>query len=127
MTKKNNKILAIGIIFGVLGFASKLLYRPLIMTNDINDIGINEFAPSFFYTAGLCLIGASFSKKKPQITMIFIALGSTAYELEQIFTDYYFDIKDLFAIMFALLISIFIFKIVESKENSFNETKSQHH
>lgn len=123
MTKKNNKILAIGIIFGVLGFASKLLYRPLIMTNDINDIGINEFAPSFFYTAGLCLIGASFSKKKPQITMILIALGSIAYELEQIFTDYNFDIKDLFAIMFALLISIFIFKIVESKENSFYETK----
>ena len=123
MTKKNKKILSIGIIFGVLGFASKLLYRPLIMTNDINDIGINEFAPSFFYTAGLCLIGASFSKKKPQITMIFIALGSTAYELEQIITDYYFDIKDLFAIMFALLISIFIFKIVESKEKSFNETK----
>jgi hypothetical protein len=127
MTKKNTKILAIGIIFGVLGFASKLLYRPLIITNDINDIGINEFAPSFFYTAGLCLIGASFSKKKPQITMILIALGSTAYELEQIFTDNYFDIKDLIAIMFALLISFLIFKKVESKENSFNETESQHH
>jgi len=111
MIKKNNKILAIGIIFGVLGIVSKLLYRPLILNNDINDIGINEFAPSFFYTAGLCLIAGSFSQKKPQITMIFIALGSTAYELEQIFTNYYFDIKDLVVIMIALLISLFIFKI----------------
>lgn len=127
MTKKNIKILALGIIFGVLGFASKLLYRPLILTNELNDIGINEFAPSFFYTAGLCLIGASLSKKRPQITMIFIALGSTTYELEQFFTGYYFDIKDLFAIMFALIISIFLFKVVESKESSINETESQHH
>jgi hypothetical protein len=115
MTKKRKIILAIGLIFGVLGFASKLLYRPLIIGNNLNDIGINEFAPSFFYTVGVCLIGASFSKKKPNITMIFIALGSTAYELEQMFTSYYFDIKDLFAIIGALLVSLFIFKIVEPK------------
>jgi hypothetical protein len=113
LTKKNKIILAIGLIFGVLGFASKLLYRPLIIDNDLNDIGINEFAPSFFYTVGVCLIGACFSKKKPNVTMIFIALGSTAYEFEQMFSNYYFDIKDLFAIVGALLVSLFIFKIVE--------------
>lgn len=115
MIKKNKIILVIGFIFGVLGFASKLLYRPWILNNSINDIGINEFAPSFFYTVGVCLIGASFSKKKPDITMIFIAGGATAYELEQIFTRFYFDIKDLIAIIVALFVGLIIVKIVEPK------------
>lgn len=118
MTKKNKIILAIGLISGVLGFASKLVYRPWIMDNDINDIGINEFAPSFFYTVGVCLICVSFFKKKPYNTIIFIAVGSIAYELEQIFTSSYFDIKDLFAIIVALLVSLLIFKIVEPKAGS---------
>lgn len=118
MTKKNKIILAIGLIFGLLGFASKLVYRPWIMDNDINDMGINEFAPSFLYTAGICLIGASFSKMKPNKTMILIGVGSIAYELEQVFTSSSFDIKDLFAIIVALLVSLIIFKIVESKEQT---------
>ncbi len=51
MNNKNYKIRSIGILMGVMGFVSKLIYRPFILTNNINDIGINEFAPSFFYTA----------------------------------------------------------------------------
>jgi len=112
MKNKNKTILIIGLTFGVLGFVSKLIYRPWVIDNNINDLGINEFAPSFFYTLGVCLIGASFSKKKPKIMMIFIALGSIAYELEQIFTSYYFDLKDLFAIIIAFLVGLFIFNVI---------------
>ena len=118
MTKKNKIIFVIGLIFGLFGFASKLLYRPLILDYDINDIGINEFAPSFFYTVGVCLIGASFTKKKPNNTMIFITVGAIAYELEQLFTNSNFDIKDLFAIIVASLVSLMIYKIVEPKADS---------
>jgi hypothetical protein len=119
MTNKNTT-LSIGVLFGIFGFASKLLYRPYILTNHVNDLGINEFAPSFFYTAGMCLIAAAFSKKAPFITMIAIALGSITYELEQFFTDRTFDIKDLIAVMVAFVTSIFIFKLVNPKGKSLN-------
>ena len=119
MTNKNTT-LSIGVLFGIFGFASKLLYRPFILTNHVNDFGINEFAPSFFYTAGMCLIAAAFSKKEPFIKMIAIALGSITYELEQIFTDRTFDIKDLIAVMVAFVTSIFIFKLFNPKGKRLN-------
>jgi hypothetical protein len=116
MNNKNYGIRSIGILMGVMGFVSKLIYRPFIMTNNINDIGINEFAPSFFYTAGICLIGAGYSTKTQKKTMIFLALGSLAYEIEQIFSARVFDFKDIAAIVIAFFISIVILKIYESKE-----------
>ena len=109
MTNRNKVVFTIGLIFSVLGFVAVLKYRPWIIINDYNDFGINEFSPSFFYTLGLCLIGASISKKQPKKTMIFIILGSAAYELEQLFTDRYFDYKDLVSIGIALLIGLFLY------------------
>lgn len=116
MNNKNYELRSIGILMGVMGFVSKLIYRPFILTNNINDIGINEFAPSFFYTAGICLIGAGYSTKTQKKTMIFLALGSLAYEIEQIFSARVFDFKDIAAIVIAFFISIVILKIYESKE-----------
>jgi len=37
-------------------------------------------------------------------------LGSTVYEIEQVFTNYYFDFKDLISIWAALLIGLFIYQ-----------------
>ena len=119
MNNNNNKIRLLGIMMGILGFASKLIYRPFVLTNNVNDIGINEFAPSYFYTAGICLIGASFSKKNKKNTMIFLALGSLSYEIEQIFSERIFDFKDIAAIVIAFFTSIIILKIYESKEKNF--------
>lgn len=48
--------------------------------------------------------------------MIFLALGSLAYEIEQIFSARVFDFKDIAAIVIAFFISIVILKIYESKE-----------
>ena len=51
--------------------------------------------------------------------MIFLALGSLSYEIEQIFSDRVFDFKDIAAIVIAFFTSIIILKIYESKEKNF--------
>ena len=51
--------------------------------------------------------------------MIFLALGSLSYEIEQIFSDRIFDFKDIAAIVIAFFTSIIILKIYESKEKNF--------
>jgi hypothetical protein len=81
-------------------------------------------SPSYKQAFGIkrvqCFIAAAFSKKEPFIKMIAIALGSITYELEQIFTDRTFDIKDLIAVMVAFVTSIFIFKLVNPKGKRLN-------
>lgn len=52
-TESKKQILRIvGGIAALLGFASKLVYRPWVIDNQVNDFGLQGFAPSFFYVLG---------------------------------------------------------------------------
>lgn len=116
LTKKNKALLTLGLIFGFLAFAGKLIYRPLLRLNNYHDYGINGFAPSFFYTISFCLIAASICKKKPKKAMLATACGSAVYELEQMYTQRTFDYKDLISIIIAFLLGLLTYHILKKKE-----------
>lgn len=113
--KSKSVLLYLSLFFGLIGVLIKVIYRPWIINNSINDLGISGFAPNFIYTTGICLF-ASFIVKKGHInTMIFCSLGVLAYETEQILTSRTFDYHDILATIIGLVFAIFIFKVISRK------------
>ena len=113
ISPSNKVTLTIGIIFGLLAFVAKLVYRPIVNRFDFHDYGINGFLPSFFTVLALCLIGASVWSKNPKTVMLFATIGQLIYELEQIITERTFDLKDLASIAVAFGIALLIYTQIE--------------
>lgn len=102
----------LGVTAALLGFISKLAYRPWVLNHQIDDFGFQGFAPSYFYMVGICFVIAGFSKKYQIKNMLLAAAGATVYELEQCFTSRVFDYKDLLAIGIGLASAIFIGRLI---------------
>lgn len=117
--KDKQAFILYGSIAAVLGFASKLLYRPWIVSNALNDYGVQGFAPSFFYVAGACLLVVGFSSKNQVKNMLYAAAGATVYELEQYFTSMTLDFKDLLATAAGLGVALLLRKTIlqRSRQN----------
>lgn len=105
--QKKHLILA-GIVAAILGFVCKLLYRPWVLENGIEDWGFQGFGPSCFYALGACLLLSGFSSKSNGSSILFAALGAMAYEIEQQYTSRTFDYKDLLATAAGLLVAILL-------------------
>ncbi|MGM0582768.1 MAG: hypothetical protein ACQETL_18985 [Bacteroidota bacterium] len=114
--KKKDILIICSLLAGLLGFLVKIIYRPLIVENNINDYGFQGFAPNLFYTIGACLFAAYWVKKGQIKTMIFVTVGVLVYETEQIWTSRTFDYLDVLATIIGLGISIPIFKGLSNKD-----------
>lgn len=115
-SNKKQTLIIVGVVAAILGFASKLAYRPWVINNHVDDYGIQGFSPSFFYTVGACLLMAGFSNKNYIKNMLWTAAGATVYEVEQYYTSMIFDYKDLLATGVGLGMAILIGKIVFRKK-----------
>jgi hypothetical protein len=104
-------LLYFSIFFGIIGLLSKIVYRPFIISLQINDFNIQGFAPNLFAALSLCLFTSFWTKTGTIKRMIFITIGLLAYEIEQYWTDRTFDILDIIATIIRLVISILIFNI----------------
>lgn len=118
--KKINKVfLMIAIINGILGFASKLVYREYIYNNAIYDYGLADCLPSFFCIVGLAFLVSSFYKpSNEQNIVIFICggvTGSLFYEFEQLSSSMVFDYKDIIAIIAGAVFSLILYKYLVRK------------
>ena len=111
-----NKLLYISLIFGLIGVLIKLVYRPWIVDNKINDFGIHGFSPSLVYTIGICLFTAFLLNKGHVKAMIFCAIGAMTYEIEQFWTTRTFDYLDVLATIIGFGLSILIFKRISKKD-----------
>ena len=111
------------LFFGFIGILSKILYRPLILNFQINDLGFQGFAPNLFAALSLCLFAAYWTEKKRIKKMIFVACGLLAYEIEQIWTSRTFDYLDIIATIIGLGISILILMRVIKKHTIISEIK----
>lgn len=109
------KLFYSSLFFGIIGIIIKVLYRPWVIDNNINDFGFNGFAPNLIYTTGVCLFLSIFFKKEPIKKMIFCTVGVLIYEFEQLWTSRTFDYLDIAATIFGLMFAIFIFKMISSK------------
>jgi len=117
MTGNNQKqtFILFGSVTALLGFGSKLIYRPWALENKIEDYGIAGSAPSFFYVMGACLLIAGFSQKHSIRNMVYAAVRATAYELEQYYSSMIFDFNDIVATGIGLGVAMLIDKGLLSK------------
>ena len=107
-TKNSYRLLLLSLLAAFMVFFIKLVIRPLVVENNINDFGFHEFSPNLFYTIGMCLFAAFWVKKGQIKTMIFVTIGILIYETEQIWTSRTFDYLDIIATIVGLGISVLI-------------------
>ena len=120
---KKAVLLYLGLFFGSLGVLSKIVYRPIILDSQINDLGIHGFAPNLFAALAACLVAAFFTRKSHIKTMIFVSCGILTYEIEQNWTSRAFDYRDITATVIGLVISIFIFNRYVKRKRIVGEKK----
>lgn len=112
------KLLATSIIIGIIGFLVKLVYRPFILHNRIDDFSIHGFLPTFLYVAGICMFIAFLVRKRQVIAMMFGALGALVYEAEQIWTNRTFDFYDVSMVFAGFGVSVLILRILTKKSGN---------
>ena len=88
----------IGLLSVILGFISKAFYRSYAYQNKLSDLGLSDWAPSFFYVLGFSLI---------------ITAGSILYEFMQA-GNQMLDAKDIFASALGGIISFLLLKFRHS-------------
>ena len=72
-----------GILSVIAGFIAKTLYRPYVYNNQIEDFGLADGAPSFFYVIGFSQLLLVKKFKHPWLVILFVTAGSVAYEFWQ--------------------------------------------
>ncbi|OFI07637.1 VanZ like family protein [Clostridium acetireducens DSM 10703] len=122
MQNKIKKIyLIIAVINTILGFISKSSYRNYIYNNNINDFGIADSAPNFFYIIGavffILYVSQKIDKKAIKSTILACSAGTLIYELEQYYTSMTFDIKDIIATILGAIICYYICEYLNKKYN----------
>lgn len=114
MKQKNLTFAFLGIMNVIIGFIAKALYRPFAYGAGFEDFGLADALPSFFYVIGLSLLLLLSDVKYPWLVIILVTLGSVGYEFMQSLTAGKIDSRDLVASVAGGLISLLIWKIVDS-------------
>lgn len=113
MERKNIIFGIIGFISVIFGFIAKVFYRPYVSANHVNDFGIADCSPSFFYVIGFSLLLLLKPNKYAWLFIIVVTFGSLAYELMQSNNNGILDIKDIIASLLGGIISMLIWLRIE--------------
>ena len=114
MNQKNLTFAFLGIVNVIIGFIAKAFYRPYAYNSGFEDFGLADALPSFFYVIGLSLLLLLSDVKYPWLVIILVTLGSVGYEFMQSLTTGTIDSRDLVASFAGGLISLLIWKIIDS-------------
>ncbi len=92
----------------------KLYFRPYYSGNNHFYKLLLGSLPNFFYVLGFSFIyplfKGSISFKQHVIAVLFITLGTIAYEIEQLWTERTFDYLDIIASFTSAIVSILIYR-----------------
>lgn len=102
-------------LFVILGFSGKTVYRDFITLNNINDYDIAGFLPSFFYVAGFSLLLLIKDTRYPALIISIVTIASILFELKQFVSTGVFDMKDSIASFAGGLIAFIAVKVIEKK------------
>ena len=106
---------SVGLAIVVLGFSAKSFYRDHILSNEINDFGIQGFSPSYFYVIGFSLLLMMNKGISAKYIVLIVTLASVSYELFQYFRHYILDVPDILASFAGGITSIIILQIFIKK------------
>lgn len=115
MEKDAKRFGLIGFIFFVLGFLAKGFYREYINSNEIDDLGIAGFLPSYFYVIAFALLLQMNLFRYPILTIIVVTLGSVLFEIKQYFGSGVLDYGDIIASIAGGLTAFIILKMMQKK------------
>ncbi|MGB5667514.1 MAG: VanZ family protein [Maribacter sp.] len=123
MTKSNRLFGLIGLLAVIIGFISKAFYRDYININKINDFGIAEFLPSYFYVMGFSLLLLIRPTRFPKLIISIVTFASILFELKQYISSGIFDINDMLASIAGGISAILLLRI-NGKKLDINEHSS---
>ena len=123
MTKSNRLFGLIGLLAVIIGFISKAFYRDYININEINDFGIAEFLPSYFYVVGFSLLLLIRPTRFPKLIILIVTFASILFELKQYVSSGIFDINDMLASIAGGISAILLLRI-NGKKLDINEHSS---
>ncbi len=103
----------IGLLSVILGFISKAFYRPYAYQNQLSDLGLSDWAPSFFYVLGFSQLLLIKNYRYPWLVILMITAGSILYEFMQA-GNQLLDAKDIFASALGGIISFLLLKFRHS-------------
>ena len=103
----------IGLLSVILGFISKSFYRSYAYQNKLSDLGLSDWAPSFFYVLGFSQLMLIKKYRYPWLVILIITAASILYEFMQA-GNQMLDAKDIFASAVGGIISFLLLKLRHS-------------
>lgn len=108
---------ALLVLFSGVGLFSKLYYRKYIYSNHINDFGLSDCLPSFFFITGFIFFYFLYCKLSREAisftTIAFITIGALAYEIFPLSHNGTSDLKDIIATLVGASIASLIYYVLE--------------
>ncbi len=104
-----------GFLAVALGFLGKSVYRDFIVSNQINDFGIEGFLPSYFYVAGFSLLLMIRPVRFPVLIISIVTLASLLFEIKQSVSSGHIDFIDIAASIAGGLTAFLIFKLIDNR------------
>ena len=74
------------VMSGLLGLLAKTVYRPIVRSSGINDLGVHGVLPSFFWAMFCSFLFARYSRSPGKACLAAFA-ANAAYEIEQVRHD----------------------------------------
>jgi hypothetical protein len=105
----------IGLFSTIIGFISKAFYREYIYAQQIDDFGIANFAPSFFYVLGFSQLMLIRPTKYPYAIAMIVMIASILYELMQYRANELLDFPDIIASIMGAICSMIIIFFTKKK------------
>jgi hypothetical protein len=78
------------VVAGVLGLLAKMVYRPIVYSERLNDLGLHGILPNFFWAAFSALLFGLFSRS-PGKACATAFVANVVYELDQLRHDGFED------------------------------------
>ena len=115
MKKKKVIFGLIGLAAVILGFLGKLFYREYVYSHGINDFGIADTLPSYFYVVGFALLLLLQTSDFPQITIGAVTIASILFETKQFYSKGVFDAPDVLASVAGGITAAIVVKMVNRR------------
>jgi len=115
LEEKHKASFLIGIAFVIFGLLAKSYYRNYINSLGIDDFGLADSLPSFFYVTGFSQLLMIRPIKYPPLVILVVTAGSVIFEFKQYRSSGTLDVNDIIASVLGGAISLLILYFVEKK------------
>lgn len=107
---------AIGLLFVCIGFMAKVFYREYMYSHHINDFGIADWLPSFFYVMGFSYLLMVSQVTEPLWITVIVTIASILFEIKQCFTSGKFDWPDTLTSLAGGIITVLLYTLMNSRK-----------